>query len=236
MDTNLLVNFELRFMKKYILTMGVLLAVFTANAQFTLRAEYDFASGSAAESELVTKAYVKNTGATEVEYVWVKEKIGFPGNWNAAICDKNICYDTPVDTAHFTLAAGDSGNLDVHTYPQQTSGIGRVKVTVYAVGDEANAKVDTFTFSAWALSAKKVQRNDIEVYPNPATTKLTINLETSKPVTMEVYNVLGQLKMTHVHNGKTSTLDVESLPAGMYFIRYTTDGGQVVSKQFKKIQ
>ena len=223
-------------MKKYILTMGVLLAVITANAQFTLRPVLKLVSGSASESELVTKAYVKNTGPSQENFTWVIEEIGFPGGWQSTICDKNICYDVTVDTATFTLAAGDSGILDVHAYVNGVSGIGRAKVTVFPEGNPGNATVDTFTFSAWALSAKKVQRNDIEVYPNPATTRLTINLDASKPVTMEVYNVLGQLKMTHIHTGKTSTLDVEELPAGMYFIRYTTDGGQVVSKQFKKIQ
>src|SRR5215213_7371036 len=121
-------------MKKYILTMGVLFAVIAANAQFTLRPVHTSMSGSAAEPELVTKAYVKNAGAVQKEYVWVVQELGFPGSWKAAVCDKNLCYGDGVDTAQFILAAGDSGNLDIHLYPQQTGGMGRVKVTVYPVG------------------------------------------------------------------------------------------------------
>jgi len=77
--------------------------------------------------------------------------------------------------------------------------------------------------------------NDISFYPNPVKDQLNIELNAPKPVTIEVYNILGKKVMDHVHEGKTSVMNVENLLSGVYFIRYTDTNGKVISKTFKKI-
>jgi hypothetical protein len=88
------------------------------------------------------------------------------------------------------------------------------------------------------LGAKNVNRisNDLEFYPNPATSQLNINFTTDKPVTFQICNILGQVKMQHIHTGKSSAIDISELPSGIYFLGYTNDKGQVIYKKFKKIQ
>jgi hypothetical protein len=225
-------------MKKYILTLIIALFVTAANAQFTFGPLTKSASGSASQDELVTYAYVKNTGAFNTTYVWYMIPKSFPGGWESAICDKNTCYDVTVTSATFDLAPGDSGTMQVHLYPHNVAGTANVEVMVFEKNtDSTNAPKGVYSFNTWALSTKSVEkRNNVEIYPNPATTQLNITLETTKPITIEVYNVLGQLKMKHVHNGGTSTMDLNELPTGIYFLRYTNAAGQVISKQFKKIQ
>lgn len=225
-------------MKKILLTAFVLFAFLSTQAQFTFKpsSKGSVVTGSSGEFELVGYGFVKNTGSATKTYVWKMTTNSFPNGWTAAICDKNLCHDVTVTRATFELNAGDSGNIDIHTYPQSTGGVASVTVEIFEEGDSANAKTQDYTFSAWTLSARTPAKASFEVYPNPATTKLNITLETTKPVTVEVYNVLGQLRKTHVHNGGTSTMDLADLPSGIYFLRYTDDNGKVISKQFKKIQ
>lgn len=228
-------------MIKNILTLFVLFAfALTAEAQFTLQPLTKANKGSrvqgpSGEFELVAYGFVKNTGNTTKTYVWRMTRNSFPAGWSSAICDKNICYDESVLREKFELDAGDSGNIDVHLYPNEIGGNGSVEVEIFELGDSANGKKQNFDFNTWLLNTTTVKRNTVEIYPNPATTKLNINLETTKAVTIKVYNVLGQLQKTHVHTAATSTMDVADLAAGIYFIRYTTDEGKVISKQFKKI-
>jgi hypothetical protein len=227
-------------MKKYILTLVIALFVSAINAQYTLSPLVKSASGSAAQDELITHAHVKNNSGVNATYIWYMTQKNFPNGWESAICDKNTCYDVSVTTASFDLAPGDSGTLEVHLYPHSVSGTASVEVLVYEKNtDSTTGPKATYSFNAWALNTKAAEKrsNNVEIYPNPATTQLNITLETAKPITIEVYNVLGQLKMKHTHNGGTSTMDLADLPAGIYFLRYThPTTGQVVSKQFKKVQ
>lgn len=224
-------------MKRIILSAFVLLGFVTAQAQFTFKPGKtgNLISGSAAEFELVGYGFVKNTGSTTKTFVWRMIPPSLPNAWSAALCDRNLCHDVGVLRGTFDLNAGDSGNIDIHTYPQSTGGVGQVEVEIFVEGDSANAQHQSFDFSAWALSARTPAKTGIEIYPNPATNKLNITLDTDKAVNIEIYNVLGQLKKTHVHTGGTSTIDLTDLATGIYFLRYTDNNGKVVSKQFKKL-
>ncbi len=227
-------------MKRNILTLFILFAfVFSASAQFTFKPvtegnKGDLVSGTPTVFELIAHGFVKNTSATKKRYVWRATRKNFPTKWTAGICDKNQCYDVVVDRAEFELNAGDSSNIDVHLYPKNISGRATTEIEVFEKGDSANGKKQDFEFNAWVLGVEDVKQNNIKIYPNPVTTHLNISLETTKPVKVEVYNVLGQLKKTHIHTGATSAINVNDLAVGIYFLRYTTEEGRVISKQFKK--
>lgn len=228
-------------MKRNILTLFVLFAfALSAQAQFTLQPLTKSNKGSSiqgpsGEFELIGYGFVKNTGNATKTYVWRMTRMGFPATWSSAICDKNQCYDVVVLREKFSLDAGDSGNIDVHLYPKQIGGAGTVEVEVFEEGDSANSKKQNFDFSAWTLGINDVKQNNVKIFPNPVSTTLNITLETTKAINVDVYNVLGQLKKTHIHTGTTSAMNVNDLAAGIYFLRYTTDQGKVISKQFKKI-
>jgi hypothetical protein len=228
-------------MKKNILTLFVLFAfALSAQAQFTLQPVTSSNKGSSVqgpsgEFELVGYGFVKNIGNATKTYVWKMTRNGFPNDWTSAICDKNQCYDVVVFRAEFDLDAGDSGNIDVHLYPKNVGGSGSVTVEIFEKGDSANGKTQDFEFNAWTLNVNNVKQNHAKIYPNPVSKTLNIDLEATKTIEISVYNVLGQLKKTHLHTGSTSAMDVNDLAAGIYFLRYTTDAGKVISKQFKKI-
>lgn len=85
--------------------------------------------------------------------------------------------------------------------------------------NEANTP---FTCTHSAIQ-KIEQRNDISIFPNPANNQLTLDNEQSKIKEVIIYDILGrQMKQVIVNDVKT-TLDVSTLPAGIYIAKINTE-------------
>lgn len=89
------------------------------------------------------------------------------------------------------------------------------------IAEDANCRIRKVTFNpdCWLASVQNITSNNtINIYPNPATTELTIsssNLITSIAIT----NILGQTVYTHEYNSQQVQVDVADLPKGMYLVR-----------------
>lgn len=73
-----------------------------------------------------------------------------------------------------------------------------------------------------SLKAVKAPKNQFEIFPNPASEKLFVNLlQNGSEVTISIINNLGQVVSTKQVNAaqEKAELDVAQLPAGIYFIR-----------------
>ncbi|NCC88546.1 MAG: T9SS type A sorting domain-containing protein [Clostridia bacterium] len=65
---------------------------------------------------------------------------------------------------------------------------------------------------------------EIEVYPNPASDVLYLNLpENTKDVRVEIYDNLGRQIITNELLGWENSIDVKQLKAGNYFVRIVSD-------------
>ena len=72
-------------------------------------------------------------------------------------------------------------------------------------------------------------KNKIIIYPNPA--KQEINISSSQKIEkISVYNSLGQF----LFDSKTTKINIEKLEKGIYFIRITTEKGELVEKFIKE--
>lgn len=69
----------------------------------------------------------------------------------------------------------------------------------------------------------------IAVYPNPASTRLTIGGVDGKGMA-ELVNAAGQTVLSHPINGTPSEIDVSTLPRGHYFLRLHTSNSIVTHK------
>ena len=76
-----------------------------------------------------------------------------------------------------------------------------------------------------------VQNENISIYPNPAKDRFLVGFEGF--MTIKLYDVLGKEVQNQETIGKTE-IDTSNLPAGMYFIRITTETGVVVKKVVKQ--
>jgi hypothetical protein len=65
------------------------------------------------------------------------------------------------------------------------------------------------------------------VYPNPTNSSLTINTSVNY-TSIQIVNTLGQLAFT---KEKSASLNVSSLPSGIYFIQLVDTKGSLIGKE-----
>ena len=83
------------------------------------------------------------------------------------------------------------------------------------------------TFFPSSLS-NNYSKNKINLYPNPAKTTITIEHFSSSPLSLSIYNSLGQTMLINlVLNEKKTSLDIRFLPAGIYSV-LIKDSNEVV--------
>jgi len=76
----------------------------------------------------------------------------------------------------------------------------------------------------------------VEIYPNPASSEVTIMTPMNIEGTIKVFDSTGKM-LIYEHNAvfaNSYTLDVSKLPNGMYFIRLNTSEGMATKKLLKK--
>ncbi len=75
-----------------------------------------------------------------------------------------------------------------------------------------------------AMNRVSTNATGLRIHPNPANTTLTV--ETDSPVReITVYNLTGQVMMTIENCPSPATINVASLPRGIYLLRAVTDNG-----------
>jgi hypothetical protein len=123
-------------------------------------------------------------------------------------------------TGDFNLAAGGSQHLVlalVTTNPDTLNGCGRVNF------DSIRIVADT----AWAIyqnplppnAVKNIELTEsISIYPNPATTQLTI-FAGENITGISINNLLGQTVYKSRYNSLQVQVDVSNLPTGVYFVK-----------------
>jgi zinc metalloprotease ZmpB len=62
------------------------------------------------------------------------------------------------------------------------------------------------------------ENNAFLIYPNPATDKITIDLNGNNSINLSIYNIVGEL-LFHKELYK-SEIDISFLPKGIYIIKY----------------
>lgn len=76
----------------------------------------------------------------------------------------------------------------------------------------------------------KVSESCIEIYPNPVVNEFTIVSELSS-YQIEILDITGQVYQTINTSGNINTIDVSTLPSGLYFIRITNSANKLVQVQ-----
>lgn len=74
--------------------------------------------------------------------------------------------------------------------------------------------------------------SSVNIFPNPATTSLSINLTDESSATIQLLNSTGK-ELSNQTIGSQSTLDITTLPQGMYWLKVSTPKGYLVRKIVK---
>lgn len=151
---------------------------------------------------------------------------GFPGLGTAS--DLVVIYDS---LGREIMRSAWTNGTPGFTFNFDTAGT-NLGLSVNGVnGAYTSTEGDVGSPGNFQVSVKELMADIGKIYPNPATTLLTI--EVSTPAQVEVFNIQGQKVYAFDVSDKTS-INVEQWPIGVYVLRMITTSGVFTSRVVKK--
>jgi len=155
-----------------------------------------------------------------------------------------VWYTTPsAGPAPVTSTASPSSSQNIQfcdsAWAMDTLGTGNVIPDPNVANNERCATVE-LTIWATYIEEAMVEANTVFLYPNPATDKLNLKYNFTKPASkalVTVTNTTGQVVYRQEFNGNYSgthnmELNLPQLTSGMYFINIAADNGSSASEKF----
>jgi hypothetical protein len=97
--------------------------------------------------------------------------------------------------------------------------------------------IGTFTTTSQGATNRfeEMEVTEMQLFPNPAQSVLNIAVQsTFENNSVEIYNAIGQVVYTQLNiSDRTVSVDINSLPKGLYIVRYTDNNG-IVNRNFIK--
>jgi uncharacterized protein YjdB len=109
-------------------------------------------------------------------------------------------------------------------------------VTVKAKANDSSNVEGTLviTISNQTVGLNQALITPIQVYPNPATTKLFIENPNGDQLTFVIYDLLGKKILEKSANAILNTMDISNLKNGLYFITFYNDKAEASTVKFIK--
>lgn len=133
---------------------------------------------------------------------------------------------------HFLLNENDTT-----TYDYSITGINGVyKNGTPSYGNESTSCNDSLEFSQLVsvnlVGIDELNTKSLSIYPNPATSQLTIKDVASPIITISIVDITG--KRVKMINDNFNTINVADLRSGIYFLQVQTEEGLINSKFIKE--
>ena len=122
--------------------------------------------------------------------------------------------------------AGETGL----NYVATTSGNFKCRVTKAATGC---VKMSTPIPVSVTCKEGEFVENNIQIYPNPASTVVTISTLNNNEKTIHLIDALGSVIATQITTENVLQMNIEQLPAGVYFVQIV-ENGIITSNNFIK--
>ncbi len=185
--------------------------------------------GLASDNLLKALSTVTNTTNAPLTLRWVKYDENIPTGWDASVCDINTCYFPNITTADFTLPAGGSATMSVWFGVQGIDGMGDVKVAVFEPTDSmGTVQANHYFCSAFPTSTEDLSVAELSIYPNPATTFITIPNHTSLGM-VKIIDIVGRnIATINLDGAEEVDYDVSSLSKGTYMVQFVDDKSKTV--------
>ena len=142
----------------------------------------------------------------------------------------------PISPSDFTIISGSSTASSALTSISQIRILSNESPGWSSDVNEIQATlgVDNITASTTLSTQELALKNEFEISPNPATSKLNINLSTNLDnANVTVYDVLGKKVYSAQMNSLSSSIDVSKWNTGVYLVRVSTNT-QTLTKRFVK--
>ena len=238
-------------MKKFILSLSIILglaAANEANAQsFTL--DKDTVKGVVSDygGKIISTINNNTPGPIKVDWKVISHNIpAAPSVWNTdfGLCDNQYCYVSGIlsGSTQTSLDIAAGGNMHMYiSYPYTVASattFGPYYVTA-EVSQGSTKDTVTFMFNKWTTSVNNVatkSADNVVLYPNPVRDDLNIVFTGMNEVkSLGIYNLIGKQVSAYKVNGTSASVNVESMPAGIYMLRLMDGQGRVVAvRKFNK--
>lgn len=198
--------------------------------------------GSSNKNEVDVNISFTNTATDKNDsfFTWEVLEVNMPSTWLLQICDPFSCLTGSgavgfkSDFVMTNMMGSNTGIFKFGFEPNGASGLGTAKVAIKSL---KTGFVDTIIAEAsvWKVSVKEtvVKVKDFSFYPNPAKDELVLKYNSKENIQVDIFNILGsKVKSINLFGGQT-TVNIEDLENGIYFIRFKDDG-KTISKTFTK--
>ena len=187
-----------------------------------------FAQGTTGTVISTTKSMVDATWDIQTDVTAnlnLSMKLMWPATSEVNNFDRNTAYITHYTNSNWDVSAQGAATL-------QTNGmfsIGRANLTSlspFTVFDRNTSGIEQNTNS-------NDLANVISIYPNPATNRINIQSSGNNGAYADIINQDGRVLGSTKINGTNTAMDVSTLPAGVYYIKFYDNTGSKLSKFVK---
>jgi len=84
------------------------------------------------------------------------------------------------------------------------------------------------------LNNELKNKDDIQLYPNPATDRVYVDSKETKKVQMQVYNIIGECVLQRELKGGINEIDMSKLSNGIFMIRIIGENWEAKRKLIKE--
>jgi len=176
-----------------------------------------------------------NTTSNTIILRWQKVSESVPANWEASVCDNQMCQTTLVDSGTMNpVLRSEYGLILLHITPHVNYGTCIVR---YAVWDIASPSVkDTLTYILSMKETSEVRKvenkNEFSVFPNPVKNNLQIFSDPQQGSWFLITDILGKTVLNGLIESKVMTLSTDKLQNGFYSISFFDKSKNISTKKF----
>ncbi len=220
----------------------LVLSNFVIAQSFSISPKIGKGQASSLKEKIEVKFNFTNTSldATDTVFNWELIEVVMPSTWTAQICDPFACLEgsgTLGFKSSYSLSnaiGNNTGFFLLDFFSNGNPGSGLMKVVIKSA---KTGYTDTITAEAkvWNVAVKETvkQNKEFSFYPNPAKDELVLKYNSKENIQVEIFNILGsKVKTFYLYGGQT-TVNIEELENGIYFLRFKDDG-KTISKTFTK--
>ncbi|MCW3085779.1 MAG: hypothetical protein JWP12_3145 [Bacteroidetes bacterium] len=147
------------------------------------------------------------------------------------ICSNAAAFTLTAATAGGTWSGTGITDVSAGTFDPATATVGANTITYTTAGACPDADAITITVSVCTGIQNYDNASAVNVYPNPSSTGVfTVDLGTAEKSILEVYNVVGASVFAKQFNTQVISLELNDFKTGVYFLKVTTDKGQITKK------
>uniref|UniRef100_UPI002E78ADE5 T9SS type A sorting domain-containing protein n=1 Tax=Flavobacterium facile TaxID=2893174 RepID=UPI002E78ADE5 len=184
-----------------------------------------FTTYSATGCNAPTQLYYDGLTSTTNNIAWVATT---PAPSNGYV----YCYSTindPFSTGAITGTTSDTFAVLSNLSPNTTYYFWVKSIC----GNTQTNSVSGGSFTTQVLTVESFSLDKVKLYPNPVKTIFTISLD-KEITTVSIYNLLGQEVLSKSVNGNETSVDVNDLTTGTYFVKVTSNNEVKTLKVIKQ--